>query len=198
MPRATKRNAVLLAASVMAWGSGASCVASCPGHPRRHVICSLCQERVVVDLDIRDRSPRNLALADRFLKESVRQEVAVGQDANVLLHIQHVPTGRNVVRNSSRCRTDLFRVGRSRGRWDAAEAAARAYDGHEGIAVCTCGAAAAGPEELGLAGKNTRIIWVASLQCQMTGLGKMMAEVARVGPGHWRRTGYEGGAAGEF
>ena len=35
---------------------------------------------------------------------------------------KHVTTGRNVVRSSSRCRTDLSRVRRSRGRWDAAEA----------------------------------------------------------------------------
>ncbi len=43
--------------------------------------------RVVVDLDIHDRSQRNLMLADRFLRGVREAGISVGQDANVLLHV---------------------------------------------------------------------------------------------------------------
>ena len=84
--RAVARNAVLLAASIMAWGSGASAARSCQGTYAATSLQPL-PERVVVDLDIRDRSPRNLMLADRFLRGVREAGVAVGQDANVLLHV---------------------------------------------------------------------------------------------------------------
>ena len=69
---------MLLAASVMAWGSGASAAPSCQGTYAATSLQPL-PDRVVVDLDIRDRSPRNLMLADRFLKGVREAGVAVGQ-----------------------------------------------------------------------------------------------------------------------
>jgi hypothetical protein len=182
MPRATKRNAVLLAASVMAWGSGASAAPSCQGTYAATSLQPL-PDRVVVDLDIRDRSPRNLMLADRFLKGVREAGVAVGQDANVLLHVSTSRLG-----------------GTSSGTPRGAE---RTYSELGGLAgggmrprlppVPTTGmkasrSAPAAQPLLALRvdateGKNTRIIWVASLQCQMTGRpddGGVAQELGRV------------------
>ena len=78
--------AALLAASVMALGGGASAAPSCQGTYAATSLQPL-PEQVVVDLDIRDRSRRNLMLADRFLRGVREAGVAVGQDANVLLHV---------------------------------------------------------------------------------------------------------------
>ena len=183
MPRAIKRNAVLLAASVMAWGSGASAAPSCQGTYAATSLQPL-PDRVVVDLDIRDRSPRNLMLADRFLKGVREAGVAVGQEANVLLHVSTSRLG-----------------GTSSG---APRGAERTYSELGGLAgggmrprlppVPTTGmkasrsAAPAAQPLLALRvdateGKNTRIIWVASLQCQMTGRpddGGVAQELGRV------------------
>jgi hypothetical protein len=138
---------------------------------------------VVVDLDIRDRSPRNLALADRFLKGVREAGVAVGREANVLLHV-----------STSRLR------GTSAGTPRGAE---RTYSELGGLAgggmrpqlspvpatgVKASRSAPAAQPLLALRvdateGKNTRIIWVASLQCQMTGRpddGGVAQELGRV------------------
>ena len=80
------RNAALLAASVMACGGGASAAPSCQGTYAATSLQPL-PERMMVDLDIRDRSQRNLILADRFLRGVREAGIAVGQDANVLLHV---------------------------------------------------------------------------------------------------------------
>jgi hypothetical protein len=84
--RATARNAMLLAASVMVWCGGASATPSCQGTYAATSLQPL-PERMVVDLDIRDRSRRNLMLADRFLRGAREAGIAVGPDANVLLHV---------------------------------------------------------------------------------------------------------------
>ena len=163
MPRSTKRNAALLAASVMAWGSGASAAPSCQGTYAATSLQPL-PERVVVDLDIRDRSPRNLMLADRFLKGVRAAGVAVGQDANVLLHISTSRLGET-----------------SSG---AARGAERTYSELGGLAgggrrpqlpsMPTAGMRASRPAPAAqpllalrvdaTEGKNTRIAWIASLQ----------------------------------
>ena len=130
--RATARNAMLLAASVMVWCGGASATPSCQGTYAATSLQPL-PERVVVDLDIRDRSPRNLTLADRFLRGVREAGVAVGQDANVLLHVSTSRLGETssgATRGAERTYSEL---GGLAGRWDAAETAADAYDGHEGV-----------------------------------------------------------------
>jgi hypothetical protein len=68
---AASRNAALLALGAMVWCGGASGTPSCEGTYAATSLQPL-PERVVVDLDIRDRSKRNLMLADRFLS-GVRQ-----------------------------------------------------------------------------------------------------------------------------
>ena len=66
------RSETMLHSPVMAWGGGASAAPSCQGTYAATSLQPL-PERVVVDLDIRDRSQRNLMLADRFLGECVRR-----------------------------------------------------------------------------------------------------------------------------
>src|SRR6185295_18659883 len=84
--RAMAKNAALLAASVMVWCGGANATTSCQGTYAATPLQPL-PERVVLDLDLHDRSKRSLVLADRFLKGIREAGIAVGQDANVLLHV---------------------------------------------------------------------------------------------------------------
>ena len=65
--RAMAKNAALLAASVMVWCGGANATPSCQGTYAATPLQPL-PERVVLDLDLHDRSKRSLVLADRFLK----------------------------------------------------------------------------------------------------------------------------------
>jgi hypothetical protein len=71
--------------SAIVWCGGAGATQSCQGTYAATSLQPLPQ-RVVVDLDIHDRSQRNLMLADRFLRGVHEAGLAVGQDANVLLH----------------------------------------------------------------------------------------------------------------
>jgi len=181
MPRATKRNAVLLAASVMAWGSGASAAPSCQGTYAATSLHPL-PERVVVDLDIRDRSPRNLMLADRFLRGVREAGVAVAQDANVLLHVSTSRLGETssgAPRGAERTYSELGGLagGGMRPRLVPLPA----------TGMKASRSAPAGQPLLALRvdateGKNTRIAWVASLQCQTTGSddGGVAQELGRV------------------
>ena len=181
MPRATKRNAVLLAASVIAWGSGASAAPSCQGTYAATSLQPL-PERVVVDLDIRDRSPRNLALADRFLKGVREAGVAVGQDANVLLHVSTSRLGgtsSGAPRGAERTYSELGGLagGGMRPRLSPLPTtdmkASRSAPAAQPLLTLRVDATE---------GKNTRIAWIASLQCQMTGSddGDVAQELGRV------------------
>ena len=61
--RAMAKNAALLAASVMVWCGGANATPSCQGTYAATPLQPL-PERVVLDLDLHDRSKRSLVLAD--------------------------------------------------------------------------------------------------------------------------------------
>src|SRR5690349_15145379 len=84
--RTAVRGAALLTVSVLLLCGGASAAPSCEGTYAATVLRPL-PERMVVDLDIRDRSPRNLMLAERFLRGIREAGIGVGQDGNVLLHV---------------------------------------------------------------------------------------------------------------
>ena len=182
MPRAAKRNAVLLAASVMAWGSGANAAPRCQGTYAATSLQPL-PERVVVDLDIRDRSPRNLMLADRFLKGVREAGVAVGQEANVLLHVSTSRLGETssgTPRGAERTYSELGGLagGGMRPRLPPVPTtgmkASRSAPAAQPLLALRVDATE---------GKNTRIIWVASLQCQITGRpddGGVARELGRV------------------
>ena len=182
MPRATKRNAVLLAASVMARGSGANAAPRCQGTYAATSLQPL-PERVVVDLDIRDRSPRNLMLADRFLRGVREAGVAVAQDANVLLHVSTSRLGETssgAPRGAERTYSELGGLagGGMRPRLSPLPTtgmkASRSAPSAQPLLALRVDATE---------GKNTRIAWVASLQCQMTGRpddGGVAQELGRV------------------
>jgi hypothetical protein len=179
--RAAARNAALLAASVMAWGSGVSAAPNCQGTYAATSLQPL-PERVVVDLDIRDQSPRNLMLADRFLKGVREAGVAVGQDANVLLHVSTSRLGETssgATRGAERTYSELGGLagGGMRPKLPPMPATgmrtSRPASPAQPLLVLRVDATI---------GKDTRIAWVASVQCQMTGSdeGSVAQELGRV------------------
>jgi hypothetical protein len=166
--RATARNAALLAASVMTWGGGASAAPSCQGTYAATSLQPL-PERVVVDLDIRDRSQRNLMLA-------------VGQDANVLLHVSTSRLGETssgATRGAERTYSELGGLagGGMRPRLPPMPAtgmrASRSPPAAQPLLALRVDATE---------GKNARIVWIATLQCQVTGTdeGGVAQELGRV------------------
>jgi hypothetical protein len=86
LDRKAVKAAALLAASIVVWCGGASAGPSCQGTYSATSLQPL-PKQAVVDLDIRDRSERNIMLADRFLRGVREAGIAVGQDASVLLHV---------------------------------------------------------------------------------------------------------------
>ena len=177
----TTRGAALLVASVVVWCGGANAAPNCQGTYAATSLQPL-PERVVLDLDIRDRSQRNLMLADRFLEGVRAAGIAVGQDANVLLHVS------------------TSRMGET---WSgAARGAERTYSELGGLAgggmqpklpqmpATGMGASRPAPAARPLlvlrvdatVGNDTRPAWVASVQCQLTGSdeGSAAQELGRV------------------
>jgi hypothetical protein len=137
---------------------------------------------VVVDLDISDRSKRNLMLADRFLTGVREAGVAVGQDANVLLHVSTSRLGETssgAVRGSERNYSELGGLagGGMRPRLPSMPATrtmtSRSAPAAQPLLVVRVDATSA---------KDARIAWVASMQCQMTGSdeGRLAQELGRV------------------
>ena len=179
--RATARNAMLLAASVMVWCGGASATPSCQGTYAATSLQPL-PERVVVDLDIRDRSPRNLTLAERFLGGVREAGVAVGQDANVLLHVSTSRLGETssgATRGAERTYSELGGLagGGMRPKLPPMPAtgtrASRPAPTAQPLLVLRMDATV---------GKDTRSAWIASVQCRMIGSdeGDVAQELGRV------------------
>ena len=179
--RATARNAMLLAASVMVWCGGASATPSCQGTYAATSLQPL-PERVVVDLDIRDRSPRNLTLAERFLGGVREAGVAVGQDANVLLHVSTSRLGETssgATRGAERTYSELGGLagGGMRPKLPPMPAtgtrASRPAPPAQPLLVLRMDATV---------GAETRSAWIASVQCRMTGSdeGDVAQELGRV------------------
>jgi hypothetical protein len=173
--------AMLLAAGVTVWCGGASAMTSCQGTYAATSLQPL-PDRVVVDLDIHDRSQRNLMLADRFLGGLREAGVVVGQDANVVLHV-------------STSRLGETSSGASRG-------AERGYSELGGLAgggmrrtppplpvtgMSTSRSVSAALPLLvvrvdATEGKDARIAWIASVQCRVTGSddGRLAQELGSV------------------
>ena len=179
--RATARNAMLLAASVMVWCGGASATPSCQGTYAATSLQPL-PGRVVVDLDIRDRSPRNLTLAERFLGGVRGAGVAVGRDANVLLHVstsQLGETSSGVTRGAERTYSELGGLAGGGMRPElppmpaTGTRASRPAPPAQPLLVLRMDATV---------GAETRSAWIASVQCRMTGSdeGDVAQELGRV------------------
>lgn len=176
------RNAALLAVSLMAWRGGASAAPSCPGTYAATSLQPL-PERVVVDLDIRDRSQRNLMLADQFLSGVRAAGIAVGQDANVLLHVSTSRLGEmssGATRGPERTYSELGGLagGGMRPRLPPMPAT--------GMRASRSAPTTAQPLVVlrvdATEGKNSRIAWIATVQCQMTGSdeGGVAQELGRI------------------
>jgi hypothetical protein len=179
--QATARSAMLLAASVMVWCGGASATPSCQGTYAATSLQPL-PERMVVDLDIRDRSRRNLMLADRFLRGAREAGIAVGPDANVLLHVSTSRLGETssgAARGAERTYSELGGLagGGMRPKLPPMPAtgtrASRPAPTAQPLLVLRMDATV---------GKDTRSAWIASVQCQMTGSdeGDVAQELGRV------------------
>jgi hypothetical protein len=179
--RTAARNAALLAASAMSWCGEASATPNCQGTYAATSLQPL-PERVVINLDIRDRSQRNLMLADRFLSGVRQAGVVVGQDANVLLHVstsQLGETSSGATRGAERNYSELGGLagGGMRPQLPPMPAtdmrAPRPAQTARPLLVLRVDATE---------GKNSRISWIASLQCQMTGSdeGGVAQELGRV------------------
>jgi hypothetical protein len=178
---AAPSSAALLAASIIACCGGATAAPNCRGTYAATSLQPL-PERVVVDLDIRDRSQRNLALADRFLAGVRAAGVTVGQDPTVLLHV-----------STSRLGETSLGIGRG-AEWNYDELGGLAGGGMRprlppmpGVGVRASRPAPAAQPLLVLRvdateGKQTRIVWIASVQCRMTGSdeGSAAQELGRV------------------
>ena len=122
--------------------------------------------QIVVGLDIHDRSPRNLRLAERFLAGVRDAGIAAGAQPNVLLHVS---TSRLDAASSRSSGVEL------------------SYSGLYGLqgggqprlpALPTAGVTAQPPPPAqpdlfvrvdATEGEATRIAWVASVQCRMVG-----------------------------
>ena len=179
--RTTARNAMLLAASVMVWCGGASATPSCQGTYAATSLQPL-PERMVVDLDIRDRSRRNLMLADRFLRGAREAGIAVGPDANVLLHVSTSRLGETssgATRGAERTYSELGGLAGGGMRPElppmpaTGTRASRPAPPAQPLLVLRMDATV---------GAETRSAWIASVQCRMTGSdeGDVAQELGRV------------------
>lgn len=161
------RQAAVSGLVAMAWTNGAAATQACQGSYAATILQPL-PKQIIVDLDIHDRSARNLKLAERFLAGVRDAGVAVGAQPTVLLHI-----------NSSRLNEASSRPNRG------VEQSYSELSGLQGGAqpslpalpttrLANPRAPAPAPPLLFLRvdateGNAPRISWVASVQCQMTG-----------------------------
>lgn len=177
---ATGTNAALAAIAGMSWISGACAMPTCPGTYAATLLHPL-PTRIVVDLDIHDRSQRNLMLADRFLMGVRDAGVAVGQDSTVLLHVSTSRLGDDGSRSGAgpeRSYPELY--GLAGGGMQRALpplpsrgiAAPRPQPASAPLLVLRVDATE---------GKATRISWIATVQCQIAGTdeGLLAQELGR-------------------
>ena len=175
------RNAALLALAATLWCGGASGAPSCPGTYAATSLQPL-PERVVVNLDIRDRSKRNLMLADRFLSGVREAGVTVGQDANVLLHVSTSRLGETssgAARGPERSYSEL---GGLAGGGRLPRLPQMPAAGMRGSRSTPTASPLLALRVDATAGKDARIAWIASMQCRVTGSdeGRVAQELGRV------------------
>ena len=136
--------------------------------------------KLQVDLDVRDRSPRNVRLAERFLAGVREVGVAVGGgQPNVLLHVSTSQLGGTASRASRGLETNYPELtglqGGSQGSMQA-------------LPSTSVGPRTATQQPLlslridATAGSDARVAWIASIQCRMTGSdeGRLAQELGRV------------------
>lgn len=165
--------------TTLAWAFSAAAMPDCTGTYAATLLQPL-PASVVVGLDIHDRSSGNLKLADRFLAGVRDAGVSVGTPPNVLLHVSTALLG-----------------GTSGTPGNKSEKSYSELSGIEGgvhLSLPTMPdthlAVRRAPPAMPLLvvrvdateGSATRIAWVASMQCRMTGTdeGQLAQELGRV------------------
>lgn len=169
----------VLGLSVTSWTNAAIAAGSCQGTYAATLLQPL-PAQVGVGLDIRDRSPRNLQLAERFLTGIREAGIAVGTQPNVLLHVTVSLLGdvsSRLSRGAEQSYSDLSGI-------------------HGGTQLSLPALPSTGltaprspppPPLLFLRvdateGKASRISWIASVQCRMIGSdeGQLAQDLGRV------------------
>lgn len=172
---------MLLAASVMVWCGGASATPSCQGTYAATSLQPL-PERMVVDLDIRDRSRRNLMLADRFLRGAREAGIAVGPDANVLLHVSTSRLGETSAGAARGAEGTYSELGGLAGGGMRPELPPMPATGTRASRPAPTAQPLLVLRMDATVGTDTRSAWIASVQCRMTGSdeGDVAQELGRV------------------
>jgi len=168
-----------IALIVIAWPGSASAMGSCQGTYAAFLLHAL-PARPVVALDVRDASPRNQRLADRFLAGIREAGVATGSVPNVTLHVtasQNIETARGSARRPERRSAGLsaLQSGNLRGRQAMPAGRITAPRAGRASPLLDLHVEARRANE-------TRVSWWASLQCRATGTdqGQLAQDLGRV------------------
>ena len=148
------------------WANAATAAGSCQGTYAATLLQPL-PAQVVVGLDIRDRSPRNLQLAERFLTGIRDAGIVVGAQPNVLLHVSISQLGGVSSRQSRGAEQSDSELSGIQGGPQLSLPALPSTG-------LTAPRSSRPPPLLFLRvdateGKASRISWVASVQCRMIG-----------------------------
>lgn len=168
-----------IALTTLALISSATAAGSCQGTYAATLLQPL-PVQIVVGLDIHDRSPRNLRLAERFLAGVREAGVATGAQPNVRLHVSTSRLGdtpSQSSRGSEKSYPELFGLqGGGQPKLPALPA----------TGVTAPRSPPAQPllflRADATEGQATRSLWVASVQCQMVGSdeGQLAQDLGRV------------------
>jgi hypothetical protein len=175
------RCVALFAAGVVIWCGGASATPSCQGTYAATPLQPL-PDRIVVDLDIRDRSQRNRMLADRFLRGVREAGVMVGQDANVMLHVSTSRLGETSSGAGRGVERSYPELGGLAGGGMRPTLPPVPVTGTTASRFAPAAQPLLAVRVDATEGKNTRIVWIATVQCRMTGTdeGRLAQELGSV------------------
>lgn len=168
-----------IALIAIAWSGSALAMGSCRGTYAAFLLHAL-PARPVVALDVRDASPRNQGLADRFLAGMREAGIATGTDPNVTLHVtssQIIETAGGSGRRPERRAAGLSALQSGNLRSRPAMPSNR----------ITAPAPGRAPPMLDLRvdairRNESRVSWFASVQCRATGTdrGQLAQDLGRV------------------
>ncbi len=168
-----------IALIAIVWSGGASAMGSCDGSYSANLLHAL-PDRPVVGLDVRNPSPRNQRLADRFLAGIRTAGVATGTNPNVMLHVttsQIIDTVGGSARRPER---------RSAGLSALQSGNLRTLPAMPGNRITTPRPSRTSPlldlRVDATRSNESRISWVAHVQCRATGRdeGQLAQDLGRV------------------
>jgi hypothetical protein len=168
-----------IALIAIAWSGSASAMGSCQGSYAAFLLHALPQ-RPVVALDVRDNSPRNQRLADRFLAGLRQAGIATGTDPNVTLHV----TTSQIIETAGRSGQRAER--RSAGLSALQSGNLRSRPAMPANRITAPPPGRASPlldlHVDAIRRNETRVSWSATLQCRATGTdqGQLAQDLGRV------------------